>query len=100
MPWCAHTTEIRTPFPLFSPTSMQCFWGCLYDKQMHVEALVRKHRFQLYVPDVWLVHRQHKKVAIAQIQTAEGEKSGLSDDVAALRKVSDECGKDVALHIL
>lgn len=69
----------------------------MYDKQMHVETLVLKHKFELYVlPDMWLVHRQHKKVAIVQIKRAEVGKSGVSDDVASLMKVSEEPWINVA----
>ncbi|GLI63495.1 hypothetical protein VaNZ11_006477 [Volvox africanus] len=40
------------------------FRGWLYNKQTHVEALAQKHNFVLKVlPDVWAVHRPHKKIA-------------------------------------
>jgi hypothetical protein len=76
----------------------QRFRGWLYDKQTHVEALVEKHGFKLVVlSDLWVVHRPHKRVALAQIHRRGKLELSLHPDVGALMKVSQVRGSG-AVH--
>ncbi|GLC68078.1 hypothetical protein PLESTF_000643700 [Pleodorina starrii] len=51
------------------------FRGWCFDKMQHVESLARLKDFRFVVlPDIWLVHRPHEKVAIAKLQHQHREK--------------------------
>ncbi|GIM02374.1 hypothetical protein Vretimale_7252, partial [Volvox reticuliferus] len=77
------------------------FRGWLYDKQTHVEALARKHRYTFTVlPDLWVLHRPHKKVAIVQIyrKSANTTGEGSGDVEALLRPIVLSNGKNTTVY--
>ncbi|GLI63512.1 hypothetical protein VaNZ11_006497 [Volvox africanus] len=76
------------------------FRGWLYDKQTHVEALARKHRYTFTVlPDLWVVHRPHKKVGIVQLYRRSNTTGEGSREVEALlRPVVLSNGKNTTVY--
>ncbi|GIL67197.1 hypothetical protein Vafri_20625 [Volvox africanus] len=64
------------------------FRGWLYNKQTHVEALAQKHKFVLTVlPDVWVVHRPHKKIASRKLVKPAPDNEKANADVMEMLKV-------------
>ncbi|GIM10044.1 hypothetical protein Vretimale_13790 [Volvox reticuliferus] len=65
-------------FPSVLRPIEQRFRGWAFDKIQHVESLARLRHFRFVImPDVWILHRPHPKVAIAtlQRQVSEAEKN-------------------------